>query len=134
MWFDDNSNYIPVISGGLVALSRSWWQESGGFDNKMRGWGGENIDQSLRTWLCGGEIVRAKSSRIAHMWRVVEDARTQSHYKRVTAGTSNLKRVAAAWMDKFVVKFQRGEMAKDIAAGQGPDVSNYVKVKESLSC
>ena len=30
-----------------------------------RGWGGENTDQSLRAWLCGGDILRAKSSRIA---------------------------------------------------------------------
>lgn len=34
-------------------------------------------DQSLRAWLCGGEIVRAKSSRIAHMWRT-GDRRTVS--------------------------------------------------------
>ena len=31
----------------------------------MRSWGGENIDQSLRTWLCGGEIVYAEGSRVA---------------------------------------------------------------------
>lgn len=134
MWFDDESNFIPVISGGLVALTRAWWQESGGFDNKMRGWGGENVDQSLRTWLCGGEIVRAKTSRIAHMWRVTSDPRTNSHYKRVNYGVNNLARVAVAWFDKFLVKFNGGSVATQVAKGQGPDVSNYAKVKETLGC
>lgn len=36
-----------------------------GYDSSMRSWGGENIDQSLRTWLCGGEIVYAEGSRVA---------------------------------------------------------------------
>lgn len=35
----------------------------------MRSWGGENIDQSLRTWLCGGEIVYAEGSRVAPLVR-----------------------------------------------------------------
>jgi hypothetical protein len=38
---------------------------SPGYDPSMRSWGGENIDQSLRTWLCGGEIVYAEGSRVA---------------------------------------------------------------------
>lgn len=38
-WYDDESDYTPVISGGLVATTRSWWQESGGFDPGMHGWG-----------------------------------------------------------------------------------------------
>jgi len=134
MWYDDGSPYIPVISGGLVALSRSWWHESGGFDNKMRGWGGENIDQSLRTWLCGGEILRARSSRVAHMWRIPEDPRTASHYKRVAGGGNNIARVAAAWFDKFLVKFADGNIAKEVAKGGGPDVSNYRDIKERLHC
>eukprot|EP00434_Breviolum_minutum_P012987 symbB.v1.2.011449.t1/scaffold762.1/size178242/10 len=66
-WFDDESDFIPTISGGLVAMGRAWFNLTGGFDEGMHGWGGENLDQSLRAWLCGGEIVRAKSSRIAHM-------------------------------------------------------------------
>ena len=44
------------MSGGLLALSRRWWEETGGYDTKMVAWGGENIDQSLRSWLCGGRI------------------------------------------------------------------------------
>eukprot|EP00971_Amphidinium_carterae_P316249 6285976-Amphidinium_carterae.1 len=58
-WYEDDTDFIPVISGGLVAIGRTWWRESGGFEKGMRGWGGENSDQSLRTWLCGGDIVRA---------------------------------------------------------------------------
>merc|ERR1712137_395086 len=99
----------------------------------MCGWGGENIDQSLRTWLCGGEILRAKTSRIAHMWRVAEDPRTASHYKRVTS-VNNIARVAAAWFDKFLMKFNDGAIAKQVREGQGPDVSNYDQVKRTLSC
>ena len=40
-------------------------------------------DQSLRAWLCGGDIVRAKSSRIAHMWRT-GDRRT-AHWTATNA-------------------------------------------------
>eukprot|EP00929_Paragymnodinium_shiwhaense_P104737 TRINITY_DN69431_c0_g1_i1.p1 TRINITY_DN69431_c0_g1~~TRINITY_DN69431_c0_g1_i1.p1 ORF type:complete len:778 (-),score=178.88 TRINITY_DN69431_c0_g1_i1:44-2377(-) len=128
MWFNDDSDFIPIISGGLVALTRSWWRESGGFDNKMRGWGGENIDQSLRTWLCGGEIVRASSSRIAHMWRVPQDSRTTAHYKHV-AGVDNIARVAAGWFDSFAEKYKGGELSRSHL-----DVGNIKSVKEALGC
>ena len=46
-WYEDESDFIPVISGGLVATTRKWWQDSGGFDPGMRGWGGENTDPWL---------------------------------------------------------------------------------------
>eukprot|EP00928_Gymnodinium_smaydae_P072736 TRINITY_DN56039_c0_g1_i1.p1 TRINITY_DN56039_c0_g1~~TRINITY_DN56039_c0_g1_i1.p1 ORF type:complete len:606 (-),score=64.37 TRINITY_DN56039_c0_g1_i1:75-1892(-) len=128
MWFDDDSNYIPVISGGLVAISNDWWRESGGFDKLMRGWGGENVDQSLRTWLCGGEILRARSSRIAHMFRVPEDKRTEAHYKRIS-GTNNIARVAAGWFDEFRKKYKQGYLEH-----QALDVSNIIAVKERLQC
>ena len=53
------------------------------------------------------------------MWRVPNDGRTVSHYKRVTVGGTNLKRVATAWFDKFLVKFQQGQIAKEVAAVRG---------------
>lgn len=127
MWFEDNSDFIPVISGGLVATSRDWWQASGGFDEQMRGWGGENVDQSLRAWLCGGDIIRAKSSRIAHMWRT-HDPRTAAHYKP-KSGTDNIARVAAAWFGDFSVKFQRGRLVR-----RPIDVSNVKRKVEGLRC
>ena len=68
-WTSDNTQYVPIMSGGLLAISRKWFFEIGGYDKNMKGWGGENLDQSLRIWTCGGEIVSAPESYVAHMWR-----------------------------------------------------------------
>lgn len=79
-WFNSRDNDVPVLSGGLLGMSRRWWLMTGGYDPIMRGWGGENLDQSLRSWLCGGEIVNAPTSYVAHMWRVGHDPRTTARF------------------------------------------------------
>lgn len=45
------------MSGGLFGVVRSYWFELGEYDESFHGWGGENVELSLRVWLCGGEIV-----------------------------------------------------------------------------
>eukprot|EP00434_Breviolum_minutum_P033751 symbB.v1.2.029867.t1/scaffold3241.1/size60449/2 len=126
-WYEDESDFIPVISGGLVATTRKWWQDSGGFDPGMRGWGGENTDQSLRTWLCGGDIVRARTSRVAHMWRVDSDKRTLSHF-HLKHQTDNLARVAALWFGDFKDKFREGSL------NPGINVSVAAQTIKDLHC
>mmetsp|Transcript_170452 Transcript_170452/g.546579 ORF Transcript_170452/g.546579 Transcript_170452/m.546579 type:complete len:694 (-) Transcript_170452:54-2135(-) len=126
-WYDDESDAIPVISGGLVATTRWWWHMSGGYDKSMRGWGGENTDQSLRAWLCGGDVLRAKSSRIAHMWRVPSDRRTLAKYK-LKGGVDNLARVAAMWFDEFKPKFREGKLDPHL------NVSDGLEMRERLQC
>ena len=126
-WYEDESDFIPVISGGLVATTRKWWQDSGGFDPGMRGWGGENTDQSLRAWLCGGDILRARSSHVAHMWRVDSDPRTLSHY-HLKHRTDNLARVAAIWFGEFRDKFREGKLDSTL------DVSVAVHKLQALQC
>lgn len=128
-WYDDESDYIPVISGGLVATTKEWWQLSGGFDDEMRGWGGENTDQSLRAWLCDGDILRAKSSIIAHMWRTNTDSRTTAKYRLHFPGSDNNARVAKAWFDEFVGKYHDGA-ARDAHI----NVSSMVRLRERLQC
>ena len=44
--------WVPMMPGGLFGISASCWAETGGYDAQMSGWGGENIDQSLRIWRC----------------------------------------------------------------------------------
>ena len=84
-------------------------------------------DQSLRAWLCGGDILRAKSSHVAHMWRVDSDPRTLSHYK-LRHHTDNLARVAAIWFGEFKDKFREGKL------DAGLNVSAAAQKLENLKC
>ncbi|KAH8046301.1 N-acetylgalactosaminyltransferase 7 [Aureococcus anophagefferens] len=97
-WTKDDTEFVPVtsrvMSGGLLAMSRRWWKETGGYDDAMRGWGGENIDQSLRIWRCGGEIVSATNS-----WRDAAKPATRSKYRvPPNAKATNIARAGKAHM------------------------------------
>mmetsp|Transcript_108431 Transcript_108431/g.248536 ORF Transcript_108431/g.248536 Transcript_108431/m.248536 type:complete len:553 (+) Transcript_108431:26-1684(+) len=126
-WFNDPSPEVPIMSGGLLALSRDWWAQTGGYDKEMRGWGGENLDQSLRSWLCGGEIYSALTSEVAHMWRT-GDSRTAARYRSSGGKTSNFARVVDAWFGPFA------ELAPKHLQGRGGDISEYRAIQERLQC
>eukprot|EP00927_Polykrikos_kofoidii_P072064 TRINITY_DN68220_c0_g1_i1.p1 TRINITY_DN68220_c0_g1~~TRINITY_DN68220_c0_g1_i1.p1 ORF type:complete len:949 (+),score=144.22 TRINITY_DN68220_c0_g1_i1:268-3114(+) len=101
----EEDNAVPIMSGGLLALSRRWWQETGGYDSKMVAWGGENIDQSIRTWLCGGRIELAPDSFVAHMWRDSSNPKTRLKYPMPTEDVMrNKARAVKAWFGPFAEK------------------------------
>lgn len=74
-------------------MTKAWFFEIGGHDKGMKGWGGENLDLSLRIWRCGGEIVSATKSYVGHMWR---DSKHAAKYT-VQAGDVS-KNLATAMM------------------------------------
>lgn len=135
-WFesaDDAS--VPVLSGGLLGISQRWWNETGGYDTEMKGWGGENLDQSLRSWLCGGEIMALRSAQVAHMWRTPNDPRTMARYT-VPPGASQKNRVraAAAWFGPFAEKLSAfPSLAQVHKAGSG-DLRTFKEVQKRLKC
>ena len=51
-----DTNESPAVAGHCFSFKKEWWDKCGRFDDKMTGWGGENIDFSLRTWLFGGSV------------------------------------------------------------------------------
>jgi len=134
-WGGTDDMYMGMLSGGLAGMSRRWWKESGGYDSQMLGWGGENIDQGVRMWVCGGEIVAAPNSQVAHMWRI--DGRTSARYKHVGDTMRNRARAIYAWTGEF-----GEEKLKDFPnfanrkASEGEhwygDMSTFQKVKDSL--
>jgi GT2 family glycosyltransferase len=141
-WFDSDDDYVPIMSGGLLAMSRDWWYETGGYDSGMVGWGGENIDQSLRIWLCGGEIVHATDSHVAHMWRTNDKPQTKAKYTVPEGATSNNRyRVAMAWMDEYIEKANDFPVFSQFVSRGGkppteplPDISSILAVKERMKC
>jgi glycosyltransferase involved in cell wall biosynthesis len=132
-WFDSDDEYVAVMSGGLLAMSRQWWTETGGYDRSMQGWGGENIDQSLRIWLCNGEIVQATDSFVGHMWRS-HDAKTKAKYT-VPAGsvTKNRYKGAAVWMGEWSEKLETFPAFSPFK-NKAPDMTSIQTVKDRLNC
>ena len=60
---------VPFLCGCFIALRRDVFQESGGFDEGLRGWGSEDAELSVRLWLLGYECRVVPDSEIAHLFR-----------------------------------------------------------------
>jgi len=136
-WGGTNDMYMGMLSGGLLGMSRRWWQETGGYDSMMMGWGGENIDQGVRVWLCGGEIVAAPNSKVAHMWRS-GDPKTSAKYKRVGDVLMNRARAVNAWFGEFAEKLDSFPKFHDRKQRGGKkwfgNMGTFQEVRDRLKC
>ena len=66
-WTTDSTPYVPVMSGGLLAMSRRWWHETGGYDEHMIGWGGRIWTRACGSGCAGRDCERADIIRRAHV-------------------------------------------------------------------
>lgn len=46
----------PAMAGGLFSIDRQYFFDIGSYDDKMKIWGGDNLEMSFRIWMCGGRI------------------------------------------------------------------------------
>ncbi|KAG5672039.1 hypothetical protein PVAND_002201 [Polypedilum vanderplanki] len=93
----------PVMSGGLFAINRHFFIRLGLYDPELDIWGGENLELSFKTWMCGGTLEIIPCSHVGHVFR------SKSPYNKDIAGRNamkrNLIRVAQVWMDDYAKFF-----------------------------
>ncbi|XP_022370686.1 polypeptide N-acetylgalactosaminyltransferase 15 isoform X2 [Enhydra lutris kenyoni] len=93
----------PVVPSGVVAIDRHYFQNTGAYDPLMSLQGGENLELSLKVWLCGGSVEILPCSRVGHIYRNRE---THSPVDQ-EATLRNKVRIAEAWLGSFKETFYR---------------------------
>ena len=89
------------MAGGLFAINSEFFKKLGTYDSGMDIWGGENLELSFKTWMCGGTLETIPCSHVGHVFR------KRSPYKwNVRGGVTNvlkrnLVRLAEVWLDDF---------------------------------
>ncbi|XP_047136155.1 polypeptide N-acetylgalactosaminyltransferase 13 [Hydra vulgaris] len=117
----------PTMAGGLFAMNRKYFFESGAYDRQLTYWGGENVEMSFRLWMCGEGIEIIPCSRVGHVFR------ERAPYKSPDGSTDhNSIRVAEVWMDEFKEIFY--SFRANLKPEQGGDVSERKKLREDLKC
>ncbi|XP_043202411.1 putative polypeptide N-acetylgalactosaminyltransferase 9 isoform X1 [Amphibalanus amphitrite] len=118
----------PTMAGGLFAIDRKWFETLGTYDEGFDIWGGENLELSFKTWMCGGRLEIVPCSHVGHIFR------KRSPYKwrsGVNVLRRNSVRLAEVWMDDYK-KYYYQRIGYD--TGNYGDVTSRKAIRDRLGC
>lgn len=116
----------PTMPGGLYAVSRDWFAKLGKYDDGLDFWGGENLEMSFKTWMCGGSLLLVSCSHVGHIFR-----NKNPTLAGVNLNYKNAVRVAEVWMDQYKHYFYE-KLAYNLP--NYGDVSSRRRLRKSLEC
>lgn len=119
----------PTMAGGLFAISREYFWESGSYDEEMDGWGGENLEMSFRIWQCGGQIVIAPCSHVGHIFR---DYHPYKFPQGKDTNAINTKRAVEVWMDDYKKYFY--QTRPELVEMKVGDITSRKRFRERNNC
>ncbi|CAB4054819.1 GALNT [Lepeophtheirus salmonis] len=118
----------PTMAGGLFSIDRNYFAKLGTYDSGFDIWGGENLELSFKTWMCGGTLEIVPCSHVGHIFR------KRSPYKwrtGVNVLRKNSVRLAEVWMDEYK-KYYYDRIGNDL--GNFGDVSSRKELRKNLEC
>ncbi|XP_063974425.1 putative polypeptide N-acetylgalactosaminyltransferase 9 isoform X1 [Diachasmimorpha longicaudata] len=120
--------WSPTMAGGLFSIDRKFFERLGTYDSGFDIWGGENLELSFKTWMCGGTLEIVPCSHVGHIFR------KRSPYKWRT-GVNVLKRnsirLSEVWLDEYA-KYYYQRIGHD--KGDYGDVSERQALRKQLGC
>ncbi|XP_033739385.1 polypeptide N-acetylgalactosaminyltransferase 10-like [Pecten maximus] len=119
----------PAIVGCAFAVNRKYFLDIGGLDTGMRTWGGEDVELSIRVWLCGGSMKISPCSHVAHIFKAGHPFKME--YSDLVY---NNRRTAEMWLGeyrKYFYYFNYG-LAKPVEPGEKFGIMD--KIKKKFKC
>lgn len=120
----------PTMAGGLYAIDRHYFNQLGAYDTGMELWGGENVELSLRIWMCGGKILILPCSRLGHIFR--KKRPYGPNPDQPDSLLINTHRAARVWLDEYIDKFY--ESSPDSRYLMSGDISQRLEIRHKLKC
>ncbi|WAQ94220.1 GALT9-like protein [Mya arenaria] len=118
----------PTMAGGLFAISSNFFTKLGTYDSGFDIWGGENLELSFKTWMCGGTLETIPCSHVGHVFQKRSPYKWDSKRNVVKR---NLVRLAEVWLDEFKEYYYQ-RIGRDL--GEFGDVSDRKALREKLQC
>lgn len=101
----------------------------GEYDEGMEIWGGENIEISLRIWMCGGSLKIAPCSRVGHIFR---HRRPYGNAGKGDTQLINSVRLARVWLDEYIERFY--DVRPEARNVTPKDLTSRLQLKSELQC
>jgi len=120
--------HSPTMAGGLFAIDKAFFERLGTYDSGFDIWGGENLELSFKTWMCGGTLEIVPCSHVGHIFR------KRSPYKwrsGVNVLRRNTIRLAEVWLDEYK-EYYYDRIGHDL--GNYGDVSSRHELRKNLQC
>lgn len=97
----------------------------------MLEWGGENLEQSMRVWMCGGSIRVARGAIVGHIFN--RPPKPNPNNSLVRQVQRNQKRAALVWLDDYYQYFEMLHPAAH-ALDEGSGVEDRMLLRQHLNC
>ncbi|XP_063778232.1 polypeptide N-acetylgalactosaminyltransferase 15 [Pseudophryne corroboree] len=118
----------PAIPAYVIAVNRHYFQNIGAFDTGMNYSGVENIELSIRIWLCGGSVEIVPCSRVGHLLHNYTTLQNNAILR-------NKIRIAEVWLDSYKNIFYNN-IGKELLSNliEAADVTEREQLRLTLGC